>query len=132
MGRKRHAMVDTDGRALELLIHAGDVQDRDGAIPLLQQSRHRHPFVSKAFADSAYSAARVINATSISIEIVRKIAGQVGFTVHPRRWVVERTFAWLGRNRRLAKDFEATLSSATAFLYAAAAMVLVRRMARAS
>lgn len=100
--------------------------------PLLQQSRHPHPFVSKAFADSAYSAARVTNATSISIEIVRKIAGQVGFTVHPRRWVVERTFAWLGRNRRLAKDFEATLSSATAFLYAAAAMVLVRRMARVS
>lgn len=132
MGRKRHAMVDTDGRALELLIHAGDIQDRDGAVPMLQQSRCRHPFVSKAFADSAYSAARVANATSIGIEIVRKMAGQVGFTVHPRRWVVERTFAWLGRNRRLAKDFEATLSSATAFLYAAAAMVLVRRIARTS
>ncbi|WP_422633505.1 hypothetical protein [Sphingobium sp.] len=65
-------MVDTDGRALELLIHAGDVQDRDGAIPLLQQSRHRYPFVSKAFEDSAYSAARVANATSISIVIVKK------------------------------------------------------------
>lgn len=130
LGRKRHAMVDTDGRALELLVHPGDVQDRDGAVPLLKRSRQRHPFVAKAFADSAYNAARVSEATSIDIEIVRKIAGQVGFTVHPRRWVVERTFAWLGRNRRLAKDFEATIGSATAFLYAAAAMVLVRRIAR--
>src|SRR3546814_13932352 len=102
-------MGDTDGRALELLIHAGDVQDRDGAIPLLQQSRHRHPFVSKAFADSAYSAARVINATSISIEIVRKIAGQVGFTVHPRRWVVERTFR--SEERRVGKECVSTCRS---------------------
>ena len=132
MGRKRHAMVDTDGRAWELLVHPGDVQDRDGAVQLLKRSRQRHPFVAKAFADSAYNAARVSDATSIDIEIVRKIAGQIGFTVHPRRWVVERTFAWLGRNRRLAKDFETTIGSATAFLYAAAAMVLVRRIARSA
>lgn len=132
MGRKRHAMVDTDGRALELLVHPGDMQDRDGAVPLLKQSRQRHAFVGKVFADSAYNAARVSEATSIDIEIVRKIAGQVGFIVHPRRWVVERTFAWLGRNRRLAKDFEATIGSATAFLYAAAAMMLVRRIARSA
>ena len=132
MGRKRHAMVDTDGRALELLVHPGDIQDRDGAIPLLRQSRGRHPFVERAFADSAYNSDRVAEATAINIQIVRKIAGQIGFTVHPRRWVVERTFAWMGRNRRLAKDFEATIGSATAFLYAAAAMVLVRRIARSA
>lgn len=132
MGRKRHAMVDTDGRALELLVHPGNMQDRDGAVPLLKQSRRRHPFVAKAFADSAYNSSRVADATSIDIEIVRKMTGQIGFTVHPRRWVVERTFAWLGRNRRLAKDFEATIGSATAFLYAAAAMVLVRRIARSA
>lgn len=130
MGRKRHAMVDTEGRALALLVHPADVQDRDGAVPLLKQSRRRHPFVERAFADSAYNSDRVADATSIDIEIVRKIAGQVGFIVHPRRWVVERTFAWIGRNRRLAKDFETTIGSATAFLYAAAAMVLVRRLAR--
>jgi putative transposase len=64
------------------------------------------------------------------MEIVRKPAGQVGFAVHPRRWVVERCFARLGRNRRLAKDFEATITSATAFLYAASAMLLNRRLAR--
>ena len=53
MGRKRHAMVDTDGRALELLVHGADVQDRDGAVPLLKQSRQRHPMVEHAYADSA-------------------------------------------------------------------------------
>lgn len=130
MGRKRHAMVDTDGRALELLVHPADVQDRDGAVPLLKRSRRRHPFVEKAFADSAYNSSRVQNATSITIEIVRKFTDQTGFVVHPRRWVVERTFAWINRNRRLAKDFERTIRSATALLYAAAAMVLLRRLAR--
>jgi len=63
---------------------------------------------------------------------VRKIADQIGFVVLPRRWVVERTFAWLGRCRRLAKDFEATIESARAFLYAAAVMLMVRRFARTS
>jgi len=130
LGRKRHAMVDTDGRPLGLLVHAADVQDRDGAVPLLKASRSRHPFVAKAFADSAYNSDRVANATSIDVQIVRRIADQSGFVVHPRRWVVERTFAWLGRNRRLAKDFEATIASATAFLYAASAMLLTRRLAR--
>jgi transposase len=130
LGRKRHAMVDTDGRPLGLLIHPADVQDRDGAVPLLKASRGRHPFVAKAFADSAYNSERVANATSIDVQIVRRIADQAGFVIHPRRWVVERTFAWLGRNRRLAKDFEATIASATAFLYAASAMLLTRRLAR--
>lgn len=130
MGRKRHAMVDTDGRALELLVHPADVQDRDGAVPLLKQSRRRHPSVKHAFADSAYNSERVADATSITIEIVRKFADQTGFVVHPRRWAVERTFAWINRNRRLAKDFENTIRSATAFLYAVAALVLVRRLAR--
>src|SRR3546814_3692316 len=59
MGRKRHAMVDTDGRALIILVHPADVQDRDGAVPLLQQSHQRHPFVARAYADSAYNSDRV-------------------------------------------------------------------------
>src|SRR3546814_20607498 len=71
MGRKRHAMVDTDGRVLTLLVHPADVQDRDGAVPLLKQSRGRQPFVQRAFADSAYNSARVADATSIVIELVR-------------------------------------------------------------
>jgi len=130
LGRKRHAMVDTDGRVLELFVHPADEQDRDGAVPLLKRSRARHPFVQRAFADSAYNSPRVAMATSIDIEIVRKFADQTSFVLHPRRWVVERTFAWLNRNRRLAKDFEQTIRSATAFLYAASAMFLIRRLAR--
>lgn len=129
-GRKRHVMVDTDGRALVLQTHAADVQDRDGAVPLLQASRRAFPFVEHVFADSAYAGERVANATQITVEIVRKIAGQVGFALLPRRWVVERFLAWINRNRRLARDFEATLASASAFLYAAATMLLLRRIAR--
>ena len=68
----------------------------------------------------------------IAVEIVRKSPDQVGFAVQPRRWVVERFFAWINRNRRLAKDFEATIASARAFLYAASVMLLVRRLARAT
>jgi transposase len=99
---------------------------------LLRASRRLLPFIERVFADSAYAAERVANATSIIIAIVRKQAGQIGFAVHPRRWVVERFFAWLGRNRRLAKDFEGTITSATAFLYAASVMLLTRRLARSA
>jgi putative transposase len=131
-GRKRHAMVDTDGRALVIQAHAADIQDRDGAVPLLKASRRSFPFIELAFADSAYNAERVRDATCIAIEIVKKIVDQVGFQLLPRRWVVERFFAWINRNRRLAKDFEATIASAEAFLYAASVMLLTRRLARAS
>ena len=68
----------------------------------------------------------------ISFEIVKKIADQVGFQVLPRRWVVERFFAWINRNRRLAKDFEATIASAETFLYAASVILLTRRLARSA
>jgi putative transposase len=131
-GRKRHALVDTDGRALVLEPHPADIQDRDGGGPLLGVSRRVFPFIEKVFADSGYAGERVAQATIIAVEIVRKNPDQVGFAVNPRRWVVERLFAWLGRNRRLAKDFEATIDSARAFLYAASVMLLVRRLARAS
>lgn len=131
-GRKRHAMVDTDGRALVLQAHPAGIQDRDGAIPLLKASRKSFPFVEIAFADSAYGAQRVKDATCVAIEVVKKIAEQTGFHVLPRRWVVERTFAWISRNRRLAKDFEGTITSAEAFLYAASVMLLTRRLARSA
>lgn len=130
MGRKRHAMVDTDGRALVLQTHPGSVQDRDGAPPLLRASRRRWPFVELAFADAGYAGQSVAGASPIRIEIVRKPKRQVGFAVHARRWVVERFFAWIGRNSRLAKDFEASVCSAEAFLYAASIVLLLRRLGR--
>ena len=87
---------------------------------------------SSPFADIGFAGPTPATATSITIEIVRKPADQVGFAVHPRRWVVERFFAWISRNRRLWKDPEATLASARAFLYAASIMLLTRRLARLS
>ncbi|WP_333669505.1 IS5 family transposase [Elioraea tepidiphila] len=140
-GRKRHVMVGpkatpegryTDGRGLTLDNHPADIQDRDGGPPLMRLSRRRWPFVRLAFMDSGYAGDRVASATAIRVEIVRKPKGQVGFAVHARRWVVERFFAWIGRNRRLAKDFEATIASANAFLYAASVMLLLRRIARSA
>ena len=131
-GRKRHALVDTDGRALLIEPHPASLQDRDGGGPLLAASRRFFPFIERAFADAGYDHPRVITATRILVEIVRKLPDQIGFAVLPRRWVVERFFAWISRNRRLAKDFEAGIDSARAFLYAASVMLLVRRLARAS
>lgn len=131
-GRKRHIMVDTAGRPLVPRSHSADIQDRDEAVPTLKASRKRFPFIKKVFADSAYVGERVAKATCITPEIIRKPKGQIGFAVQPRRWVVERTFAWLNRNRRLAKDFERTIASAGAFLYAASVMLLVRRLDRSA
>lgn len=131
-GRKRQALVDMDGRALVLDPQPADVQDRDGAVPVLRLSRRTFPFIAKAFADAGYAGDKPASATIVAVEIVRKPPDQVGFAVHPRRWVVERFFAWISRNRRLWKDPEATLASARAFLYAAAVMILVRRLARST
>ena len=131
-GRKRHALVDTDGRGLVIEPHPASIQDRDGGGPLLRASRRTFPFIQRVFADSGYAGEKVAKATLIAVEIVRKNPGQVGFAVNPRRWVVERFFAWIGRNRRLAKDFEATIDSARAFLYVASVMLLARRIARTS
>ena len=110
--------------------HTADVQDRDGGAALLQISRTLFPFIRVIWADGGYNSERVTTATNVRVEIVSKIANQVGFVVLPRRWVVEQFFAWINRNRRLAKDVEASIKSAAAFLYAAAAMLMIRRLAR--
>ena len=87
-GRKRQVMVDTDGRGLILEVQPGDVQDRDGAPFVLRLSRRIFPFITKAFADAGFAGDGPATATCITVEIVRKPADQVGFAVHPRRWVV--------------------------------------------
>ena len=131
-GRKRQVVVDMDGRALILVSQPADIQDRDGAVPVLRLSRYSFPFITRAFADVGFAGDGPATASAITVEIVRKPPDQVGFAVHPRRWVVERFFAWISRNRRLWKDPEATLTSARAFLYAASVMLLIRRLGRCS
>lgn len=128
--RKRHAVGNTNGRAQVLRVHAADIQDRDGARPLLQTSRKHWSFVRLGYTDASYQGPRVATASPIRIEIVCKLEGQIGFAVHARRWVVERFFAWISRNRRSVEDFEATVASAKTFPYAASAMLLLRRLAR--
>ena len=98
-GRKRHALVDTDGRGLLIEPHPASIQDRDGGGPLLQASRCLFPFIERVFADGGYAGERVATATRIIVEIVAKSPDQIGFAVLPRRWVVERFFAWIGRNK---------------------------------
>lgn len=129
-GRERHALVDTDGRAPVLFPHPGSIHDRDGTGPDLQASRRPFPFIREVFADAGYQGPPA--AEAIAVEIVKRKPDRVGFDVQPRRRVVERFFAWISRNRRLWKDAEATIGSAIAFLYTAAVMILVRRIARNS
>ena len=130
VGRKRHAMTDTDGRLLLAAVSPADLHDSHGGVALLRASRRPWPFLARCFADRAYAGPRVASATSVAVTVVGPPPGQKGFAVQPRRWVIERTFGWLGRCRRLVRDHEATPSSALAFLVLAAAMVLVRRIAR--
>jgi hypothetical protein len=99
-------------------------------VPLLKASRRSFPFVERAFADGAYAAERVADATCIAIEIFRRPADQVGFAVHPRRCVFEGCFACLNGNCQLAKHFETTIEFVTTFLYASSAMLPMRRRAR--
>ena len=133
-GRKRHIVTDTEGFLLATLVHGADIQDCHGAVPLLKQLRRAFPKLGHIFADRVYRGQQLLDALEDcgrwTIEIVQRPAGVKGFQLLPRRWVVERTFAWLGRNRRLAKDFEATIESATAWLLVANIKLLSRRLAR--
>ena len=130
IGRKRHALVDTDGRLIKVAVHPADIQDRDGGAALLKASRASFPFVELVFADTAYAGERVANATCITVQIVRKAEDQIGFKVQKRRWVVERFFAWIGRNRRFSRDVERLVASVEAFVYAASSVIMLHRMAR--
>ena len=131
VGRKRHALVDTDGRLLLAAVSPASLHDSHGGVALLRASRRPWPFVALCYADRAYAGARVADATPVAVELVGPKPGQRGFAVQPRRWVIERTFAWTGRCRRLARDHEATPSSAAAFFVLAAAAVPLRRLAQA-
>lgn len=127
-GLKRHILVDVSGRLLNACVSPADMHDSRAAVPLLRSSRRSWPFIERVWADSAYRGQRVGAATSITVEIVSGPPNQRGFIVQKRRWVVERTIGWIGRNRRLARDYERQASTALAFIYLAAAWVLMKRV----
>jgi putative transposase len=134
-GRKRHIVTDTQGFLLAVLVHAANIQDPHGAVPLLRSLRQTFPGLRHVFADRVYRGPQLQGAIADcgpwTIQIVERPPGVKGFQLLPRRWVVERTFAWFGRSRRLAKDFEATIASATAWVLLANLRLLSRRLAGA-
>ena len=135
-GRKRHILTDTCGFMLFVLVHAADIQDRDGAPDVLKAIRFRFPWLRHVFADSGYAGDKLRQALEghgdWTLEIIKRSDKAKGFVLLPRRWVVERTFAWLGRCRRLAKDWERSIESSTAWATIASIRMLTRRIARLS
>ena len=134
-GRKRHATVDVEGFPIAVQVHAADVQDRDGAPDVILAMLEKAPEVRKLWADGGYAgpkleAALAEHGLGPILEIVHRPKETRGFTVLYRRWVVERTFAWLSWCRRLAKDVERTLASSLAWVQLAACRFLTRRLAR--
>src|ERR1700704_53349 len=110
-GKKRHILVDTLGLLLHAIVHPADIQDRDGGILLLATLFGMYPFLKKLFADGGYQGPEFQKALAkilpyLETEIVKRSDRAKGFVVLPRRWIVERTIAWLNRCRRLAKDWE--------------------------
>lgn len=111
-------------------VHSAAIQDRDGGKTVLQASRARYPFVERAFADGGYAGRLVKWAkekTHIVVEIVRRCPDADGFEVLRRRWVVERTFAWIIKNRRFVRDYEQLTAVAETLITIAATATLIRR-----
>jgi transposase len=133
-GRKRHLVTDTEGSLLVVQVHPADIQDNHGAVPLLKAARRAFARLRHIFADRVYRGPKLLNAISDvgrwTIEVVTRTQNVGSFKAEPRRWVIERTFAWFGRNRRLAKDFEKTIASAEAWIMMASVKLLSRRLAR--
>jgi transposase len=134
-GRKRHIVTDTQGNLVGLQVHAADIQDRDGAVEVLASIRSLYPGLRHIFADGGYAGDKLRAAMAAlgdwTFEIIKRSDAATGFVLLPRRWVVERTFAWLGRCRRLAKDFEASIESAVAWIFVAHIRRMTRRLVRA-
>jgi putative transposase len=133
-GRKRHIVTDTEGSLLAVQVHPANVQDNHGAVPLLRIIGRSFPNLRHIFADRVYRGPKLLEALADLgkwiVEIVTRSQSVGTFKAEPRRWVVERTFAWFGRNRRLAKDFEASIASAETWVLVASVRLLSRRLAR--
>lgn len=135
-GRKRHIIVDTIGNMLEVVVHAADIQDRDGAkLVLSKLTQKTKESLLRIWADGAYAGQLVEwvrESLNAILEIVSRDPNQKGFHVLPRRWVVERTLAWLSRYRRLSKDYEKCSESSEGVVYIASIHTMMKRIAIAS
>jgi transposase len=132
-GRKRHIVTDTTGLLVGLQVHSAGIQDRDGAPDVLEAVAARYPMLRHIFADGGYAGPKLREAlTAIgrwTVQIVKRSDTAVGFEVLPRRWVLERTFAWLGRCRRLSKVWEKSIASAEAWVLIAHIRRVTRHLA---
>ena len=133
-GRKRHILTDTESNMLGAITHTADIQDREGAPDVIADTKESFPTLAHLFADGGYAGEKLKpalqNINGPTIEIVKRPNGATGFVVIARRWVVERTFAWLSRCRRLAKDWEATIASSDAWLSIASIQRTARLIAK--
>jgi len=132
VGRKRHITVDTDGRLLMVKLTPADISDSAGAQTILDGIRKRWPWVKHLFADGAYDRLQLMDKATFldfTIKVIRRCDDQKGFKVLPRRWVVERTFAWMTRWRRLVRDYEQRLDVSEAMILIAMGGMLLRRNA---
>jgi transposase len=135
-GRKRHVLVDTQGLLMHAVVHAADLQDRDGGVLLMGTLFGLYPFLLKLYADAGYQGAKFQDGLkavcrTVNVEIVRR-RDLHKFVVLPKRWIVERTIAWLNRCRRLAKDWECRSRSALAFLRWASIRLMLRRLCQST
>ena len=133
-GRKHHILVDTLGNLLTVVVSAANIQDRDGAMALIATLTHMFRLrLLKIWADGGYTGEKLLDwlhdQFGILVEIVKPSDDQQGFHVLPRRWVVERTFAWLGRFRRLSKDYERCTRSTEGMIYLASIKTMLKRLA---
>ena len=134
-GRKRHVAVDTQGLLLGVVVHAADIQDADGAGELLGRIKPLYAWLRVVFADSIYGRVCALLACfllGLTLIVVRRIPGTKGFVVIPRRWVVERTIGWLGRWRRLSKDYEHLPEVSEAMVTLAMIRLMLHRLAHPS
>lgn len=132
-GRKRHALVDTEGFLTELVVHPANVSESAGAKLVLTKAKATGRALAKIWVDGGYQAGMVAWAQAelgYPLEVVARPPGSQGFAVLPRRWVVERSFAWIGRYRRLSKDYEAQTETSEAMIWAAFGTTMLRRLAK--
>ena len=130
-GRKRHIVVDTMGILLAVVVHAANIQDRDGAKLVLTKLLDNFPRLHLIWADGGYSGQLVDWAQTVGgwlLTVVKRKPNSHHFEVLPRRWVVERTFAWLSRCRRLSKDYEERTESSEAWVHVAMIHLMLKRL----